>query len=300
MTTHVSQDVSALKLAVFASFGAISINIIVPIIPNIMSDLFEGETGGAYITAFFTFGFAVGHLLLAIFAQRMGHKNLLYAALIAFSSVSVLAYLATSANQVFAIRFFQGCSAGFVAVLGRTLVLHGVNHQQAAKTLSDASAMITWSPVLAPLLAVFIVGLAGWNSVFAVLAVLGLCALMLSHRIPESRFLPTDQEIGFLGDLKVCFSKPSFCASLLLGPLIFAGAFAYFSIAVSLDLLWLASGQAPRFSARICGHWALGFQPSTHSNFSKKKRPETQLTANTSICCLIGVGRVPITEKYIR
>ena len=178
---------SALFIATIVATGSIAINAAIPGAIQIESTLGLDAGSGARVIGTFVAGYAIGHFLVGLFAQDISQKSLLLAGLLGFVACSLLMCVATDAKVISWIRGGQGLFASTCPIIGRALVRQLGTSRRAAKKMSGASAIFTWAPVFAPLIAGTLSEEFGWRVVYFALASYGAVGFVwvLSHtRIP--------------------------------------------------------------------------------------------------------------------
>lgn len=161
---------SALFIATIVATGSIAVNAAIPGAPDIEAalDLLPGDA--ARIIAVFVIGYAIGHVAVGLFGSAMPQKMLLLGGLAGFAICSVLIAFAMDETTFAWLRGLQGVFASVCPVIGRALVRQIGATRQAAKRMSGASAIFTWAPVVAPLLAAGIADEFSWRGVYVALA----------------------------------------------------------------------------------------------------------------------------------
>lgn len=127
--------------------------------------------------------------LSAWLADRFGPRNVFLVAIALFTLASIACGLSQSLTGFVGARIVQGLGSALMTPVGRILVL-----RNAAKSeLLNATALITWpalfAPVLGPVLGGFITTYLSWHWNFFINVPLGLAGLLL-----VARFVPGDRD----------------------------------------------------------------------------------------------------------
>ena len=216
-----------------AAFGPLSIDMYLPSLPAIGREL-GASAGDVQLTlsAFFV-GFGIGQLVYGPLSDRYGRRPML------LFGVSV--YLAASAGAAFApdiaalalARFFQALGGGAATVIARACVRDRHSGAEAARMLSTLMLIMAAAPLLAPSLGAQIMVVAGWRTIFLVLAGWGALALLaVVFLLPETRPPETRLRTGlgsiFVNYARLAAERRTLGCALASGGA-FAGMFAYIS-----------------------------------------------------------------------
>jgi Bcr/CflA subfamily drug resistance transporter len=174
-------------LGFVATTGTLAMHIFVPALPHAAADL-GASVGAMQLTiSLYIFGLAVGQLIYGPLSDRFGRRPVLMGGLALYTAAGLGAAFAPHANALIAARLFQalgGCSA---LVLGRAIVRDTSLPQEAARRLAAMNLMTTLAPGVAPLIGGALASTAGWRSIFALLAVLGVLNVLVTWRLlPET------------------------------------------------------------------------------------------------------------------
>ena len=167
-------------LILLASISALTMNIFLPSLPNIASDL-NSSTGilglsvGIYLASS-----AVLQLIIGPFSDQFGRRPLILWSLIIFCLSTLATVFVTSTAQFLLLRIFQAISASCM-VLARAIVRDTTENIEKA---GSKIAYVTMGMALVPMVGPAIGGLLdyqyGWEASFWVLCLLGLVILMIA------------------------------------------------------------------------------------------------------------------------
>jgi predicted MFS family arabinose efflux permease len=177
-----------LFIACVIGTASIGTNAAIPTADRIETELNLGAGAGAQIVGAFALGYAIGHLLIGIVADRSDQKRLLSLSIAGFIVASIAATFADSQYGLLIARFAQGLFASGGPIVGRSVVRAIGKYEDAARKMSSTSALFTWAPVLAPMLAGVLLMRFDWRSVYLALALYGVLGLILTVRAPASWF----------------------------------------------------------------------------------------------------------------
>lgn len=131
------------------------------------------------VTTYFL-GLAAGQLLWGPLSDRLGRRPVLMAGLGLALAASIAAMFAASAPALIWLRLAQGFGMSAGPVVARTVARDLYAHEQAAHLLARMTLVFSIIPIAAPLAGGLLVSIAGWQAVFALLAVV---AALLIFRV---------------------------------------------------------------------------------------------------------------------
>lgn len=184
---------NAIVLGLLSAVGPFAIDMYLPALPAIASDL-NASTAATQMTLmvfFITFGLC--QLVYGPVSDMMGRKRPLYFGLGVFAVGSIGCSAAPGIEWLIAFRFLQGIGAASVTVIPRAVIRDLHTGVEATRLMSLVMLVFSVSPVLAPLAGSALIVPFGWRAVFiavTVVALLGavLVALCLAEtRPPGSR-----------------------------------------------------------------------------------------------------------------
>ena len=167
-------------LILLASISALTMNIFLPSLPNIASDLNSttsilGLSVGIYLASS-----AVLQLIIGPFSDQFGRRPLILWSLIIFCLSTLATVFVTSTAQFLLLRVFQAISASCM-VLARAIVR---DTTESIEKAGSKIAYVTMGMALVPMVGPAIGGLLdyqyGWEASFWVLCLLGLVILMIA------------------------------------------------------------------------------------------------------------------------
>ncbi len=162
-----------LLLTVLVAYGAISNNIVLPILPALAQG-FEVPVGAAMLTisAFFV-GFGLGQVLYGSLSDRFGRRPVLMAGVGLYTLASAGCVLAPDFETLLIARLLQGLAAASAQVLARAVVRDLYTPIRAAQVLSVMSSVFAFASAFAPFVGGLFQGWFGWQGVFMVLTAVG-------------------------------------------------------------------------------------------------------------------------------
>lgn len=138
------------------------------------------------VTVFFVM-LGVCQLLYGPLSDRCGRRWPLQAGLTLYALATLGCALAPSVGVLIALRAVQAAGACAGMVIPRAIVRDLHTGHTAARLMALLMAVVSVSPILAPLTGSFVIGVTGWRGIFGLLTGVALLALVLaSTQLPET------------------------------------------------------------------------------------------------------------------
>lgn len=222
-----------LLLALLTALDAMAIDMYLPGMPIIASELGVSAGRVQQTLAVFLAGLAIGQAIYGPLLDRYGRRRPLLAGVVVFIAGSVLAGLAPSIEWLLAARFLQAIGAAAGLVAPRAIVADRCNLAQSSHIFSVLMQVMMIAPIVAPILGGFLLGLGNWRHIFWTLALIGLAGLVWGYRaIPDS--LPAEHRVALnVRNIGLGYGRQArqavFMAYTLAGGFAFGSLFAYIS-----------------------------------------------------------------------
>jgi len=169
-----------LTLVLLASISALTMNIFLPSLPNIASDLNSSTSILGLSVGIYLASSAVLQLIIGPFSDQFGRRPLILWSLIIFCISTLATVFVTNAAQFLFLRVFQAISASCM-VLSRAIVR---DTTESIEKAGSKIAYVTMGMALVPMVGPAIGGLLdykyGWESSFWLLFILGLMILIIA------------------------------------------------------------------------------------------------------------------------
>ncbi|WP_114417166.1 Bcr/CflA family multidrug efflux MFS transporter [Marinospirillum perlucidum] len=217
-------------LAALVAFGPLSIDMYLPSLPLIASDLQAAEGDIQLTISAFLLGLFIGMLFYGPLSDKVGRRPLLLGGIGLYLAASVACFLATSADWLIAARFLQALGAAAASVLARAIVRDLFPLEEAARVLSLMHLVTMIATLMAPLVGGYLILLAGWRSLFVVLFVFATLMLLFSSwKIPETHHGSSrgSSVARVFKSYGLILLQPVAVGYILSMSLTFAGMFAY-------------------------------------------------------------------------
>jgi DHA1 family bicyclomycin/chloramphenicol resistance-like MFS transporter len=224
----------AIFLGALAALPPISIDMALPALTQIGSDL--GATGGlAGLTlSLFMAGFAISPFFYGPLADRHGRRPLLLIGLVLFSIGGLGATVAPSIGVLLAARLVQGAGAGAGMTLAMAMVRDLFEGRTAQARLAVVTVVSQVAPIVAPVIGAALLGCIGWRGIYGATAACGLLLLLIVRlSVDETATIPPGPKPPLLGkllrDYRKALGHRSTMAHILVNALGFGWLFSYVS-----------------------------------------------------------------------
>jgi DHA1 family bicyclomycin/chloramphenicol resistance-like MFS transporter len=219
-------------LGALTAFGALSIDMYLPSFPTIQGDLATSATAVQLTLAAFMAGLGLGQLAYGPLSDRLGRRRPLIAGIVLYILASAACAFAPSIEWLIALRFLQAMGGACGPVIARAVVRDLYQGREVARVLSLLMLVMGAAPILAPMLGGWVLALAGWRAIFAVLAVIGVVALVFSVKViprttPHAGHSGRSSTLGT--NIRAVLRDRRFVVATLAGGFSQSGMFAYIS-----------------------------------------------------------------------
>ncbi|MCB1417994.1 MAG: multidrug effflux MFS transporter [Notoacmeibacter sp.] len=176
----------AIYCGLLMSIGAFSIDISLPAIPGMVTDLAAPTAWVQWTVTIYMFTGAFGQLLAGPASDRFGRKPVLLAGIALYFAGAVLSALAPGVEWLLAGRALQGFGAAAPIVMSRAIIRDLYAGAELARNLAFATMFFALGPVIAPFAGSFLDGQFGWRAIYASLAVWAVALAVMLAFIPET------------------------------------------------------------------------------------------------------------------
>ncbi|WP_410606251.1 multidrug effflux MFS transporter [Amycolatopsis sp. lyj-109] len=220
-----------LVLGGLTAFGPLSIDMYLPALPRMATDLHAADSTVQLTLSAFIAGLALGQLVLGPLSDAVGRRGPLLAGLVLYVAGSVLCAVSPDALLLVAARFVQSLGAAAGIVIARATVRDLFEGTAMTKFFSTLMLVSGLAPILAPLIGGQLLNWTSWRGVFVVLTAFGALLLaVVVFFLPEPSASRSPLRLGQVmrtyGRLAL---DRSFAGYALASGLLFASMFAYIS-----------------------------------------------------------------------
>lgn len=246
-------------IALLSSLTAFAIDAMLPVLPEIGSDLNMNHANDAQLIVSVLFiGLALGQLVIGPLSDSTGRKPLMYAGLGLFSLGCLLCAFSTDFQTMLIGRFLQGLGAAAPRILTMALVRDCYRGREMARIMSLTMLIFILVPMLAPIIGQGIAWLAGWRAIFTAFLIMALSTgLWFALRMPET--LPPENRArlsvrGQVIAIKHIMSNHQTLGYTLMAGCIFGAFLGYLSsVQQILQVQYALGEQFPLYFAALAG-----------------------------------------------
>ncbi|WP_200941139.1 multidrug effflux MFS transporter [Afipia sp. Root123D2] len=179
---------NAIVLGLLSAVGPFAIDMYLPALPSIASDLHASTAATQMTLMVFFMAFGICQIVYGPVSDMVGRKPPLYFGLVLFTIGSVGCGLAPSIEWLIFFRAVQGIGASAVMVIPRAIIRDLHTGVEATRLMSLVMLVFSVSPILAPLTGSALIVPFGWRAVFVAVTVVALLGLALvATFLPETR-----------------------------------------------------------------------------------------------------------------
>ncbi|WP_433409670.1 multidrug effflux MFS transporter [Saccharomonospora azurea] len=286
----------ALLLGGLTAFGPLSIDMYLPALPVMASELRSTDTQLQLTLAVFLVGLGIGQLVAGPLSDAFGRRRPLLVGVVVFAAASAVAALSPSVPALIAARAVQALGAATGMVIARAAVRDLYSGVAMARFFSTLMLVTGVAPVLAPLLGGQLLRWTSWRGIFVTLTAFGIVLLVVAAlALPET--LPRhNRRSARLGPIARTYaallSDRIFVGHALTVGLAFAAMFAY--ISGSSFVLQHTYGLTPAEYGLVFGLNGLGLVLVGQINGRLVSRfaPRTLLRTGLAMATVGGLGVV--------
>lgn len=177
----------ALLLAALGMLGPFAIDTYLPAFAGIGRDLGANAVEMQQTLSAYLFAFAAMNLFHGALSDSIGRRPVVLAGIAVFTIASVGCALSDSIGALVFFRALQGLSIGAGIVVSRAVVRDLFTPAQAQRVMAQITLFFGLAPAIAPLIGGWMFTLAGWRSIFWLLAALGALLWLANLRhLPET------------------------------------------------------------------------------------------------------------------
>ncbi|PWV85091.1 MFS transporter, DHA1 family, bicyclomycin/chloramphenicol resistance protein [Prauserella marina] len=177
----------ALILGGLTAFGPLAVDMYLPALPAMATDLASSDSALQLTLAAFVVGMGVGQLVAGPLSDAFGRRTPLLVGVVVFALASVLCAIAPSAELLIGARVVQALGASAGVVIARAAVRDLFSGIAMARFFSALMLVTGLAPILAPVLGGQILNWTSWRGIFAVLTGFGVLLLVVTaFALPES------------------------------------------------------------------------------------------------------------------
>ncbi|GID26201.1 Bcr/CflA family drug resistance efflux transporter [Paractinoplanes brasiliensis] len=220
-------------LGFLTALGPLTIDMYLPALPTITTDLHSTEAAVQLTLTGTLLGLALGQLLVGPLSDAAGRRIPLLAGVGVHVLASVLCVVAPNLAVLGTLRVAQGLGAAAASVVAMAIVRDLFSGLAAARLFSRLMLVVGVAPILAPTIGGVVLNWTSWRGVFVVLTVAAV-AIMTATALILPETLPVERRrgggvAGTLRDYGRLFTDRAYVGLILVAALAFSALFAYVS-----------------------------------------------------------------------
>lgn len=180
-----------------AGSAVATMNIFLPVLPQIGDDLGASPAVAQYVLTLFLAATAVAQLFIGPMADRFGRRPVLLGAAIVFLVATIICVFATSIEMLIFGRVLQASTAASIA-LSRAIVRDMFDRAKAASMIGYVTMAMAVIPMVSPTVGGYVGEIYGWRAPFVVLLGIGIIMLALIYFDLGETFTPKKAKLSVL------------------------------------------------------------------------------------------------------
>lgn len=232
MSSRPRHPARTILLGVLSAFGPMSMDMYLPALPEVASQLHTTSAAGQLTITSCIFGLAAGQIIVGPLSDRWGRKLPLLAGVGLFTLTSFLIPFTTSIWPLIILRLFQGIGGSAGQVLSRAVARDLFSGPQLGRFLGILMSINGIFPIIAPLLGGAVLSFTDWRGAFVILGAIGLILFLWTWwGLPET--LPADRRTatGFAAftQMSELFKDRPFMGYMLSQGFVYGALYVYIS-----------------------------------------------------------------------
>jgi DHA1 family bicyclomycin/chloramphenicol resistance-like MFS transporter len=184
---------NAIVLGLLCAVGPFAIDMYLPALPTIASDLHASVAATQMTLMSFFIAFGGCQIVYGPISDAVGRKPPLYFGLALFTIGSIGCGLSPSIEWLIAFRFIQGVGAASVMVIPRAIIRDLHTGVEATRLMSLCMLVLSVSPILAPLTGSALIVPFGWRAVFVAVTIVAILGFLLTAFFLRETHLAKDR-----------------------------------------------------------------------------------------------------------
>lgn len=183
MSAHAAPAMSARRVsligALLVAVGPIAMSLYLPSMAEIVR-AFDTTPAMVKLTLTLYFGgFACAQLIAGPLSDALGRRPVTFLFIGGFSAASLLALFAPTIEFLIVARFLQGVGASAGVAVSRAIVRDTFSGEDSVRIMNLIGIILGLGPALAPTIGGLMITLAGWRSVFLLMALFGMAIILI-------------------------------------------------------------------------------------------------------------------------
>ena len=215
-------------IAFLSAFVPLSTDLYLPALPG-MAKYFQVSAEEVNFTLIFFFlFFAAGMLIWGPLSDKYGRRPILITGLAIYSLAGFLCAASQDIGQLIVFRILQAIGGSSASAVAMAMIKDVYDRSNREMILAWVSSMVLISPMAAPVLGAFLLGITSWRGVFVTLGCIGLIALIGSVALVETLQKSYNGTLSqSIGRLAVVGKNPGFLSLLIIFSLLSFSSMAF-------------------------------------------------------------------------
>lgn len=176
-----------LMLAALTAMAPLAIDAYLPAMPSIASQLHVAIHDVELSLSLFLGGFAMGQIVGGPLSDRFGRRRVIFLGISLFIIGTTGIALSNVIESIWLWRVFQALGGGLAIVNASAVIRDISSGRDSARHMSQMAIIMMVAPLMAPLIGMVLLHLAGWRAIFIFLLIYALLlGWMLIRYLPET------------------------------------------------------------------------------------------------------------------
>ncbi|MCX4190081.1 multidrug effflux MFS transporter [Methylophaga sp. OBS3] len=176
-----------LMLAALTAMAPLAIDAYLPAMPSIASQLHVAIHDVELSLSLFLGGFAMGQIIGGPLSDRFGRRRVIFLGISLFIIGTTGIALSNAIESIWLWRVFQALGGGLAIVNASAVIRDISSGRDSARHMSQMAIIMMVAPLMAPLIGMVLLHLAGWRAIFIFLLIYALLlGWMLIRYLPET------------------------------------------------------------------------------------------------------------------
>jgi DHA1 family bicyclomycin/chloramphenicol resistance-like MFS transporter len=251
----------AVVLGLLTVFGPISMDLYLPVLPALTTELRSGTSTAQLTITACLLGLAFGQLVAGPLSDRFGRRRPLLIGVVAYVAVSLLCAASPTMELLVAARFVQGLAGGVGVVIAQAAGRDLYSGGRLLRFYGRLTVLGGLAAIVGPVIGGQLARVTDWRGIFVFLAVVG-AAILAASALAFRETLPAELRVaGGLTrtgrDVRRLLSDRVFVGAVLVTGFVNAALFAY--LAGATFVLQDSYGLSPQGYSYAFGLNSLGF-----------------------------------------
>lgn len=187
-----------LMLAALTAMAPLAIDAYLPAMPTMASQLNIAIHDVELSLSLFLGGFAIGQIVGGPLSDHIGRRRVIFAGIGLFSIGSTGIIFSQTIESIWLWRVIQALGGGLAIVNSSAVIRDISSGRDSARHLSQMAIIMMIAPLMAPIIGMVLLHLAGWRFIFGFLLIYALSLGWLLFRfLPETHQLVADRPSAF-------------------------------------------------------------------------------------------------------